>query len=245
MKYAADFREIARDRLRGRWAIAIGVTLLAMLLCGDFSNVLRLNVDLSRLRVELQVAGNPVFATDALPQLLGATKIGTYYILLLVVLVVGILFMVLSSVVRVGYSRFCLDMVDDRTEPKVGTLFRYFPNWKTTLCAALLQGLYVFLWSLLFIIPGIIASYSYAMTYYVLADDPGLSAREAISYSKDMMWGNRSRLFCLWFSFIGWELLGVLSFGIGMLWVAPYENMATAAFYREISGTWVSESTED
>ena len=93
------------------------------------------------------------------------------------------------------------------------------------------------LWSLLLIIPGIIAGYSYAMTGYILAENPELTASEAIARSKEMMAGNRFRLFCLHFSFIGWEILCTLTLGIGNLWLRPYKQAAEAAFYREISGT--------
>ena len=101
----------------------------------------------------------------------------------------------------------------------------------------MLQGVYVFLWALLFVIPGIIATYSYAMTSYILAENPELTASEAIDMSKEMMEGNRFRLFCLHMSFIGWAILCVFTFGIGYLWLAPYMQAAQAAFYREVSGT--------
>ena len=110
--------------------------------------------------------------------------------------------------------------------------------------ARLLQSLYVLLWSLLLIIPGIIAGYSYAMTEYILAEHPELTAGEAIDCSKQMMSGNRWRLFCMQFSFIGWNLLSALTLGIGSLWVRPYQQAATAAFYREISGTEQAVDTD-
>ena len=100
----------------------------------------------------------------------------------------------------------------------------------------LLQAVYIFLWTLLLIIPGIMASYSYAMTGYILAEHPELTAGEAIAQSKAMMAGNRWRLFCLQFSFIGWDILCALTLGIGNLALRPYEMAAIAAFYREISG---------
>ena len=103
--------------------------------------------------------------------------------------------------------------------------------------ARFLQSIYIILWSLLFIIPGIVASYSYAMTEYILAEDPELTATEAISRSKQMMYGNRWRLFCLEFSFIGWSILCSFTLGIGNLWLTPYKQAAIAAFYREVSGT--------
>ena len=103
--------------------------------------------------------------------------------------------------------------------------------------ARFLQSIYIILWSLLFIIPGIVASYSYAMTEYILAEDPELTATEAISRSKQMMYGNHWRLFCLEFSFIGWSILCSFTLGIGNLWLTPYKQAAIAAFYREVSGT--------
>ena len=123
-------------------------------------------------------------------------------------------------------------------------MFGYFSFWKTTAAARLLQTLYILLWSLLFIIPGIIAAYSYSMTGYILAENPNMPADEAIARSKQMMDGNRWRLFCLQISFIGWSILSsLLTFGIGDLWLTPYRQAASAVFYREISGTEVQEET--
>lgn len=97
---------------------------------------------------------------------------------------------------------------------------------------------------LLLIIPGIMASYSYAMTGYILAEHPELTASEAIAQSKDMMAGNRWRLFCLQFSFIGWDILCALTLGIGNLALRPYRHAAEAAFYRELCGGTVPEDEE-
>lgn len=97
------------------------------------------------------------------------------------------------------------------------------------------QGMLIFLWSLLFVIPGIIASYRYAMTPYILAENMDLSVMEAISESKRLMKGNKLRLFFMELSFLGWQILCVLTLGIASLWVGPYMEAAKAAFYREIS----------
>ena len=153
-------------------------------------------------------------------------------------IITGITLFILGSIVEVGYMKFNLDLVDRQKEAEIGTLFGYFQFWKSAACARLLKGVYVLLWSLLFIIPGIIAGYSYAMTSYILAENPELTASEAIERSKQMMSGNRWRLFCMQISFIGWDILSaLLTFGIGGLWITPYKQAATAAFYREISGT--------
>jgi len=141
---------------------------------------------------------------------------------------------VLGSVIAAGYSLFNLDLVDG-LEPKIETLFFYFYNWKTTAIAALLRGLYIFLWSLLLFFPGIYAAYSYAMTGYILAEHPEYSPTEVLARSKEMMEGNRFRLFCLRLSFIGWDILCAFTFGLGKFVLTPYKQAAEAAFYREIS----------
>ena len=78
--------------------------------------------------------------------------------------------------------------------------------------------MYILLWSLLLIVPGIMATYSYAMTDYILAEHPELTASEAIAQSKALMDGSRWRLFCLHLSFIGWGIVGSLCLGVGTLW---------------------------
>ena len=100
-----------------------------------------------------------------------------------------------------------------------------------TILAYLINGVYTFLWSLLFIIPGIIAAYSYSMTYYVMIDNPNLTPDMARRKSMELMEGNKLRLFYLHLSFIGWMLLCALTFGILIFWVMPYMQCATAEFY--------------
>lgn len=240
MKYAADFRSIARNALRGKWGIAVIAGLIAVLLGGIASGGLEveLNISDNGANLVLEFAGQTVYSTGGgLNSDIGLFLVGSATYIILAALVMAAVFFVLGSIIEVGYSRFNLDLVDRQKEPELGALFGYFTHWKTTAAARFLQGLYVFLWSLLFIIPGIIAGYSYAMTGYILAEHPELTASEAIERSKRMMTGNRWRLFCLQISFIGWDILSSLTLGIGELWLRPYKQAATAAFYREISGT--------
>ncbi len=98
----------------------------------------------------------------------------------------------------------------------------------------ILHGLFIFLWSLLFIIPGIVKSYSYAMAYYIKIDNPDISANDAITESRKMMDGQKMRLFLLDLSFIGWMILGVLALGIGVLWVDAYKETTRIHFYEEL-----------
>ena len=99
-----------------------------------------------------------------------------------------------------------------------------------------MTSLFTFLWALLFIIPGIVASYRYALAPYLMAENPDIGVMEAIARSKELMRGNKGRLFCLQFSFIGWYLLSTLTLGIGTLWVAPYRKIAETAFYLDVTG---------
>ena len=96
------------------------------------------------------------------------------------------------------------------------------------------MGVKIFLWSLLFIIPGIIKSYEYAIIPYILADDATISTNDAFKRAKVLMTGNKWRLFKLEFSFIGWGLLCCLTFGVGVLFLMPYLNAAMAEFYVEL-----------
>jgi len=243
MKLAADFRYIAREALRGKWAIAVIAGLIASLLGGSGSDGPEVELNINNIGtpaggdVSFSYAGQTILSTNGgLNQHLSTFLAGSAIYIALAAIVLAVVFLVLGSVIETGYARFNLDLVD-RTESKIESLFTYFYNWKTTAAARFLKTLYTFLWSLLFIIPGIIANYSYAMTGYILAEHPELTAGEAIERSKEMMSGNRFRLFCLQFSFIGWAILCAFTLGIGNLWLSPYRQAATAAFYREISGT--------
>ena len=241
MKYAADFRSLARNALSGRWTMAVVAGLIASLLGAVSSKGPELKLDISEsgANVAFQFAGQTIYSTGGgLNSGIAAWIIGSATFLIIVAILMAVVYYVLGSIIEVGYKQYNLDLVDRQKEPELASLFGYFAQWKTTAAARFLQGLYVFLWSLLFIIPGIVAGFSYAMTNYILAENPELTASEAIEQSKQMMYGHRWRLFCLQFSFIGWEILSaLLTFGIGGLWITPYKQAATAAFYREISGT--------
>ena len=104
-----------------------------------------------------------------------------------------------------------------------------------TLLLGLMETIFIFLWSLLFFIPGIIKSYSYAMSYYIKADHPEYDWQACINGSKRMMQGHKWELFVLDLSFIGWVIVGMLTCGIGMLWVTPYMECTRANFYAYLA----------
>lgn len=239
MRLAADFRSIARDVLRGKWKIAVLVGLVASML-GAVEGMgleVKFNIEESSVKASLELAGNTIFSTGGSLGLdWGAFMVGKYTYIMIAALITGALYFVLGSIIAVGYAKFNLNLAD-KLEGTFENLFAYFSYWKTTAVAKLLRSIYLLLWSLLFIIPGIIAALSYAMTNYILVENPEMSASEAINLSKQMMDGNKWRLFCLRLSFIGWDILCGLTLGIGYLWLTPYKQAAEAAFYREVSGT--------
>ena len=118
----------------------------------------------------------------------------------------------------------------------LGNLFQgYSKEWfSKSLLTFLLMYVYILLWTLLLIVPGIIKALSYAMTPYVLKDNPNMKSNEAIEESMRLMSGHKAELFLLSLSFIGWALLSLLTLGIGFLWLIPYMQTAFAYFYEDL-----------
>lgn len=116
----------------------------------------------------------------------------------------------------------------------VGTVFDGFKTFGPSIVLNLLIGIFTFLWSLLFIIPGIIKAISYSMAFYVLAENPNMSATEALNESKAIMEGHKMDYFVLSLSFIPWYLLVVVTFGIAALYVGPYISLTTTNFYHNV-----------
>ena len=117
---------------------------------------------------------------------------------------------------------------------ELGMLFAGFKNFGNALAAYLLMAIFVFLWMLLLIVPGIIAALAYSQTMYLLADNPQLGGLGAIRKSKEMMRGYKWKFFCLGLRFLGWYLLCILTLGIGYLWLMPYMSGAYARFYDDL-----------
>ena len=140
------------------------------------------------------------------------------------------------GLVTLGYVYFFTTLLRGNKPTIEGSLAAITENVGTKFVATLLVMLYTFLWSLLFVIPGIIKSYSYAMTSYILLDRPELSATDALKESEKMMNGHKMELFLLDLSFIGWILLAMLTCGILVFYVEPYMSATRTAFYLELKG---------
>lgn len=127
-----------------------------------------------------------------------------------------------------------LDVARTGNRCSVGFLFSGFNDYMRISGTLILQNVYIFLWTLLLIIPGIVKSLSYAMTPYILKDHPELSYDKAITRSSAMMKGHKMELFWLYLNFIGWIILSIVTLGIALLWVCPYLYTAFAHFYLDL-----------
>lgn len=146
----------------------------------------------------------------------------------------GLGLLILGGPLTIGYVTLIKNTIYG-TDPKLENIFDGFGKFGDAFITYLLYEIFLCLWTLLFIIPGIIKTYSYALTFYLVKDE-GLSGTEAITKSRQMMHGHKWRLFCLEFSYIGWILLCILTFGILFLWVNPKMEAAKYHFYLDLKG---------
>lgn len=142
---------------------------------------------------------------------------------------------ILAGVFSLGFAILFLNLIRSNNA-NLGDLFKGFKNFGRALLAYVLMVLFVMLWFLLLIIPGIIAAIKYSQTFYILADNPDIKAIDAIRESKRMMDGHKWKYFKLQLSFIGWALLGILTLGIGYLWLVQYMYASYALFYENLKG---------
>ena len=149
------------------------------------------------------------------------------------VVVGAVAVLLLSGPLMLGFTMVCL-AVSRRQRASLSKLFEGFSRFGDSLVLFLLMDIFIFLWSLLLVIPGIIKMYSYSMSWFVLHDRPDLTGNEARKRSMYLMRGHKWRLFCLDFSFLGWYLLSALTLGILAFWVTPYHMTARAEFYQEL-----------
>jgi uncharacterized membrane protein len=141
--------------------------------------------------------------------------------------------LIIGGPLLLGLAGFFLTF-SRKEEAKLSQLFDGFQNFPRALIAYILMVLFIFLWALLFIIPGIVAALSYSQTFFLLSENPQMEGLDLLRKSKALMRGNRWKLFCLFWRFFGWCLLGILSLGIGFLWIMPYIQTTMARFYDDL-----------
>ncbi|MFC9600094.1 DUF975 family protein [Peribacillus butanolivorans] len=208
----SELKREALLSLKGKWGVAVSLMLLLFLI----------NVILPMI-VEVIGSGGFTqwFAQEETP--VWSDIFGTVLSIALIPLTIATTWFYLN-IVRKG-------------NPDIPEVFAIYKDGKTSfkiIGASILQGIFIFLWSLLFIIPGIIKSLSYSQLFFLLKDHPQLTVLEAFSESKKRMKGLKWKYFLMHLSFIGWGILCIFTLGIGLLWLAPYAGTTMAAFYNEL-----------
>lgn len=224
MKRNREIRAAALDALKGRWGWAI----LVCIIYGAVAAMCAVPNGIGNgMRTASLIGGNHCL----MPAIAGISAVLSF-------ITAGLLFFG-AAPLGVGFSNSFVKYYKKEGEDNqvIANVFclgfaggRYWRN----VAGMLLVGVFTFLWALLFIVPGIIKSYAYAMTPYILIDNPDLGPNEARLKSIEMMRGYKGKLFGLDLSFIGWHLLCILSLGIGYIWLTPYLATARAAFYQEL-----------
>ncbi|HOR85441.1 MAG TPA: DUF975 family protein [Bacillota bacterium] len=204
----------AKENLDGRWLVAIAITVVAWLMVDAFTSNSGANAMVKYVwengRIVREAAASSSFNN-----------------------LMSIVALIIGGPVEFGIAAYFLKLA--RYEPAEFTdMFSGFSLFKTNFVLNLLIVLFTLLWTLLFIIPGIIAGISYSMAYYIVNDEPEIGAMEAIRKSKEMMYGHKMRFFRFCMSFLGWVLIGIITFGLGMIYVVPYYRAAKANFYLDL-----------
>ena len=225
MLKSKELRVKAWESLKGKYWMAFAVMLVTGLIASVGSAFVSFAQNLSEVLGLVDPAEmDSVMATGALV-LNGVVIIAA---------IIGALFSVfVTNAITVGVCNYFIKNTDSK--PLFKDAFSGFKvSYKRNIGTLLLVGIKTVLWTILFIIPGIIKTYEYAIIPYILADDPEISCKDAFAKAKQMMTGNKWRLFKLEFSFIGWFLLCVLTCGMGTFFLIPYVNAATAEFYVDL-----------
>jgi uncharacterized membrane protein len=141
--------------------------------------------------------------------------------------------LILSGPLYLGFSQYFLNFKRGNN-PKPEDIFSGFRNLGSSIALYFIMLIFILLWSLLLIIPGIIAGIRYSMSFYALCDNPDSGAMNALNKSKELMKENKMQLFLLGLSFLGWAVCCVFTFGIGFLWLTPYTALSMVNFYEEV-----------
>ena len=232
MRNASSFRQQAREALSGNWPTAIITTLVAGLLGGSlFVQQTGMNiVTTSQQTMQNQdIQYNLPDGGYGTNVLLGAAVFSGSLIL-----IISLSQFLVGGFVSLGLIQFNMNLIDKKPVDFMD-IFSKSDMFVKALFLRLRLTVFTFLWTLLFIIPGIIKSYSYSMSGFIMTENPEISSKEAMEVSMKMMAGNKWRLFCLQLSFIGWYILGAMACGIGIFFVQPYVNAAIAGFYDDVS----------
>lgn len=236
----SELKDYAKDFLRQHYWKAFLVVLITTLLMNglgnDNSNAVveyRQNYEYVFGQGNVSISVAPIFqffqSTFQSIRPLGFLAIGTASF---ISIVIGIAMLFLGFIIEVGKSKFFLDAF--KGDVDISKLFFGFnsKDYKPIIKAQGLSFIYILLWTFVFIIPGIVKAYQYRYVPYLLAENSSLTPKEALSQSKQLTMGHKGNIFILDFSFILWNLLGLITFGLSSYFVAPYVEATNAKLYN-------------
>lgn len=231
MLKSKELREKAWNSLKGKYWLAF----IVVLILGIFSSTGTGLVTFSQNMAEVVDMVDPS-EMDSTMQLGAIIIIAAAAVLCFIGMLIRIF---VGYAATVGLSHYFIKNTDSK--PAFADAFSGFKvKYRRNLGTLLLVDIKSVLWGFLFIIPGIIKSYEYAIIPYILADDAEISSRDAFKKAREMMKGNKWRLFKLNLSFIGWGILCIMTFGVGTFFLMPYTNAANAEFYVELKNRQIS-----
>src|SRR6056297_696273 len=213
----SDLKQTAKEKLKGFYWQAFLVSLILIITGGSHN------------RLDLSSSGSST----------GTNGGGEFAFELIVIAFLGILIFValrifMGYILEVGGRKYFIEF--SRGNSQISYLLQYFDKkyYKNIITTLLFRGVYIFLWTLLLIIPGIIKMYEYRFVPYILAENPDLNHNRVLDLSREMTAGEKMNIFILDLSFLGWFILGALFFGIGILFVQPYYDSVNAELYYKL-----------
>lgn len=225
---SADYKQQAKNALSGHWGEAVVTTLLAAVLG---STVVNYNSEYGMVISWLNNHSDSLFNGGTPTWDEGWASFGqTTFIFAAILVAISLL---VGGLMNLGITDYFQRLNYQQRAP-MGVLFSHVSQYKEAFLANLLVIVYIALWSILLVIPGIVAAYSYSMTFFIMQENPGMSATEAIKASKQLMRGHKLELFWLELSFLGWAILSMLTFGIGYFFLNPYFVATKTAYYDSI-----------
>ncbi|MCR5698609.1 MAG: DUF975 family protein [Treponemataceae bacterium] len=245
------YKKAALAQLKGNWTVACVVALitLAVIFTLNIGNFID---SIKNAQLDYGHSGSNYYfnLNSVKPELTTADYIG---------LAVSLISLVLMGLVNIVYAKSYLDLIDGKSFTYSGFV-KNLDLWAKGILEMLWSALFIFLWSLLLYIPGIIKAYAYSQAFFILAEYPEVSVKQALKISQKITKGYKGDLFVMDLSFIGWSLLAVATAGIGFIWLVPYiQTTKTNAFkflmrnafeknrvsYEEVFGTHTTESTTE
>lgn len=237
MKTNAEFKNEALAALKGNWAKAVLAVLLFALIESIVMGPYTYQTVQLQDTIQSQMAGlspsrmeSVLTSADFLEAQRKASGMSSLFTILSILVIMPL---------TVGLTNAYHRLLTEKEANVSRNMFNIaLDNYWHKVWGMLLMHIFISLWTLLLIIPGIIKAFSYAMTPYILEEYPELGANDAIDRSRAMMHGHKFDLFYLYLGFLGWAILCLFTAGIGFLWLVPYMETAQAAFYEEVKAEY-------